>query len=143
MIVTVQQMRKSVLGWLTEEGATVEQATELLSAIYAGAIAGDNYDGRRLSGVLAPWNEVQDFATETGIFVAHQDEEEVPAECGCLIDSLERIKHGRPTRAMGPATSRTFVLATLIYIGDTPSNSKWSRAAAKGVEDYIVWLEAA
>jgi hypothetical protein len=63
--------------------------------------------------------------------------------CGCLIDTLERIKRGRPLRVMTGATEETFSLAMLIGLGDTPQNSKWARAAAKGVEDYITSLEVA
>lgn len=147
MNVTVQQMRKSVLGWLTEEGATVEQATELLSALHAGAIDGLNYKGKRESDDNAPWGDIDHYENVHGRqnADAYNDNEVTLNDdsCGCLVDSFERIKQGRPARQMGASTSEAYAFATMIGLGDTPSNHRWARAAAKGVEDYIVWLEAA
>jgi hypothetical protein len=41
----------------------------------------------------------------------------------------------------GPV-AETFALALNIHLGDTPKNSKWARAVVKGIENYLVAVEA-
>ena len=64
--------------------------------------------------------------------------------CGCLLETFEQIRKNRPTRQIpsDSHTLETFSLATLIGLGDTPKNSKWARAAANGIADYIAAQEA-
>jgi hypothetical protein len=141
--VTPRQMRKSVTNWLREEKATIEQALKLQVALYAGAIAGERYDGDRPSDTDYI-EQVSKYQGRTG------DIPEDPAgyesedtSCGCLLDTLERIKGRRPVRGMPDASAQAFSLALMIGYGDTPYDSKWARAAVRGVEDYIAEKEAA
>ena len=138
--VTTQEMRRSVKNWLTEEKATVEQALKLESALYAGAIEGSWYEGNR-EGRHTFAGAIRQYRRETS--ERPRTESGYGGTCGCLLDTLERIRHSRPIRDMSDDTAKTFSLAMMIGLGDTPYNSKWARAAAKGIEDYLATQEVA
>jgi hypothetical protein len=142
MEITTTQFRKSVTGWLTEEEATVDQALELQSAIEAGAIEGTAYEGHR-PYPNGPIREVVAHRKAHGLKTPFLAEMGVDRSCGCLVDTLERIRGGRPSVPMpaGPV-AETFALALNIHLGDTPKNSKWARAVVKGIENYLVAVEA-
>lgn len=137
MRVTTRTMREAVKGWLEEERATEVQAIQLLDALYAGVIDGGVYTGDRLG----------DTATEDLIDEQHnpKDLDAKPDAnllwgddaCGCLVDTLERIRGFKPTRTIKGQTGVTFALAVNIPFGGTPSNNAWARAAAAGIEDYL------
>jgi hypothetical protein len=42
---------------------------------------------------------------------------------------------------MGSWSTEAFALALMLSVGDTPYNSKWARAAVKGIEDYVAEIE--
>lgn len=146
MRVSTNEMRRAVAGWLREEKATVVQALELQSAVEAGAIAGWSYAGKRVDEgeaftVVDNYQRINDARptfgsrTSTGI--------DSDKQCGCLVDTFERIEGGRRVRGvMGEDSSETFALALLIGLGDTPENSRWAKAAVKGIEDYVAEKEA-
>ena len=139
MIVSTKGFREATKQWLEEEKATVEQALKLLSALEAGAVDGGTYKGKRDYDNERP-REVLVFRSQPGN--DSRGEARVEARgCGCLVDTLERIKGYRPHRSISGATEEAFSLALMIGLGDTPKNSKWARAAAKGIEDYLATKE--
>jgi hypothetical protein len=133
MRVTLANMRKAVKGWLQEEKATREQTLELLDVVYAGAIDGGVYWGDRDNndGELDTSN-----VRAAGLLAALPEDAENDEPCGCLVDTLERIRGDRPEDEMGKHTSTAFALALRIPFGGTPSNNVWSKAAAQGIEEY-------
>lgn len=146
MKVTTQQFAKSVKGWLEEEKASVVQAMQLQAALEAGAINGGNYQGHRTDNADQPYEDVMRFRRSVfHTYIRNDDllEDENEKSCGCLVDTLERIKGNRPFREMRTASGETFWLATLIGRGETPSSSKWARAAVRGIAQYIAALEVA
>lgn len=133
---TTRQMRKSVKEWLTEEKATVAQALQIEAALHAGAIAGSRYGGYR------HYDRVRGLIRKADVVRRQEGGEDIVPEergCGCLLDTLERIKGHRPTAFLDKETEtgKAFSLAILIQLGDTPANSKWARAAVAGIADYI------
>lgn len=144
IMVSTRRMRKAVAKWLLEEAVTIEQALELESAVYAGLIAGSSYRGRRHEpgegiGYDVDWEAERKKGIEAEI-----DYEDVkfPSTCGCLLDTIEQIKGGRRQAGVIEAFSQqTYNLALTLNLGDTPSNSKWARAAVRGIQDYVAYLE--
>lgn len=137
MQVTTREMRKNVKGWLIEEMATAEQALQLLDALYAGAIAGAVYNGRRScseGGEVISLVRYNRPSSEKKTEIAR-------AGCGCLLGTFEDITTPRETSITG-SSRVVFGLATYIHFGDTPSTSTWARAAARGIEDYLATLDA-
>jgi hypothetical protein len=140
MQVTTATFRASVTGWLKEERATKQQALQLLDAVYAGVISGSVYDGSR------GWTDDTDLpvkavtVADSRIPAEQRVEDEDYNKCGCLVDTLEQIRDERPRGRLeaNSNTLRTFALAQRVAFGDTPANSKWAKAAAQGIEDYIV-----
>jgi hypothetical protein len=132
MKVTVRQMRKSVREWLWQEKATIRQALQLQSALEAGAIAGDSYQGRRsMSRAVNLIDKVNDAP-------APKPDE----HCSCLLGTFERIKDGAPlATSIDGASAETFALALMLTVGDTPSNNAWAAAAVVGIEDYVLSQE--
>jgi hypothetical protein len=139
MRVTKQAFRASVAGWLKEERATKEQALQLLDAVYAGVIAGGIYAGSRgwTDDTAVPVDAVRIAGSR--IPLEQREEDKSYESCGCLVDTLEQIRDARPSGFLeaNSNTMTAFALAQRIAFGDTPSNSKWARAAAQGIEDYI------
>ena len=144
MDITPASMRKAVTFWLREEGATIEQALMLQSAILAGVIAGSSYSGRR-DGYDELIDEVDRELDRLWQSEAEEDEESwaIPIHCGCLIDTFERSRRARPSGLMRQASAETYALAMTINYGDTPATSKWAKAAEDGIVDYIKGLEYA
>lgn len=143
MEISTREVRKSIKAWLTEERATAVQALELQSALEAGLIKGNTYAGYRVAD-LATVDQVYSWQVERA-----QNNYDVPEayedtpDCGCLVETLEQIKGKRPDKDLGPNADETYALALLIKLGDTPENSKWVRAAVRGIEDYLTTLETA
>jgi len=135
LVQTTAMMRKAVTEWLREEHATSEQALQLLDALYGGAIRGTSYEGVR------DFNTVALMFVEQAPDVVTEDERwsEGNRSCGCLVDTLERIRRERPTLYMDrdTATWVVFALAQKIGFGDTPATNRWARAAVQGIEDYL------
>jgi hypothetical protein len=137
-------MRKAVAEWLKEEAATIVQALELESALYAGLIRGNSYRGQRFEtdsdvGLDVDWSAER----RKGVKEEQNDDDPIyPPKCGCLLDTLEKIKGGRRRSGVIEAFSQqAYNLAMTIDLGDTPDNSKWARAAVKGIRDYVAELE--
>src|SRR4051812_33426219 len=122
--VTTRSLRKAVAGWLREEQATIEQALEVESALYAGAIAGGTYRGNR-HWADGPINAVSEYQKQTKD--EPQDGTDYTGACGCLLDTFERIKGGRrPFGTLPEESNNAFALALNLGMGNTPSNSKWA-----------------
>jgi hypothetical protein len=133
MRVTPGAFRTSTKGWLQEEGATQQQALQLLDALYAGLIEGTRYFGKQ-NIMDTPTEEVPSgLPVHRDVVVAAVD----TPRCGCLVDTLEVIRGKRPRgRMAGQNTEVTFALAQKIRLGDTPTNNEWAKAAAQGIQDY-------
>ncbi len=143
MRVTMADMRQAVTAWLRTEQADKEQAAQLLDAVYGGIIDGDTYYGVRHESLSAPFRayhirrpvHLGEAPADHGI----GEYEDPSLACGCLVDTLERITGGdRPADRMSRNTTVAFAIAQKIPFGGTPDNNGWSRAAARGIEDYFV-----
>jgi hypothetical protein len=136
--ISPRETRIAVRDWLQEEKATIEQALELESAIYAGAIDGGTYKGKR------DWDETIVEAVDTSpVRSLSSSPYDGYESCGCLLDTFERIQHKRPLRDIKGQSLTAFSAALMLRLGHTPKNNPWAAAAVKGIADYVARLEKA
>src|SRR4051812_15130012 len=97
LVVTTRSMRKAVTKWLKEERATIQQALQLESALYAGLVDGSSYRGLRYEQGYDIGEDVNWTAERRKGITGEEVDESVyyPSRCGCLLDTIEQIKGGR------------------------------------------------
>lgn len=138
----LQNFRRAVCDWLVTERASAEVAMGLQVSLLAGVIDGNIYAGARVGQI-----DELDLAASTSLGVTTGDEDCPDAssaasalDCGCLLHTLEQLTPRRQSTSrpqIAGATGLTFIGATRIGYGDTPSTNRWAAAAYHGITDYL------